>query len=252
MVIAVRCIDLNEGPAAVFRIVKANVQYINRFFVGRVGVDSRVVPGALLRSRCHHNFRWWLEYSGGQVTDWGVHVVDVGMWALGVDSTGPVEIEGSGEFPQVENGYNVATQFDTTLRFANGNTVILNSDPGGSVLIEGDEGRILVNRGRLVGKPIEELTKADAQWLDEQVAALYGPKRPGSHMRNFFECVKDRSQPASDVFTHHRTVSACHLANIAMRLRRKLTWDPAAEQFPSDEQANGMLSRTQRAGYEIA
>lgn len=203
-------------------------------------------------NRCHHDFRWWLEYSGGQVTDWGVHVVDIGMWALGVDGTGPTEIEGTGEFPKVENGYNVATRFDTTMRFANGNTVILNSEPGGSILIEGEKGRILVNRGRLVGKPIEDLTKAEQQWLEEEALKLYGAKEPGSHMRNFFDCMRDRSQPASNVVTHHRTVSACHLANITMRLNRKLVWDPASETFPHDEEANGYLSRVQRSGYEIA
>ena len=201
--------------------------------------------------RCHYEFRWWLEYSGGQITDWGVHVADIGLWALGLENTGPEEIEGAGEYPHIENGYNTATSFDCTMKFAGGNTVVLNSEPGGSIMIEGENGRILVNRGRLVGKPIEELSDTDKQWLDQEVEKLYRGKKPGSHMRNFFECIKDRSLPISDVFTHHRSVSACHLANIAMRLKRKLYWDPAKEDFKSDEEASAMLSRPQREGYEI-
>lgn len=202
-------------------------------------------------NRCLYNFRWWLEYSGGQVTDWGVHVVDIGLWALGLDHTGPVEIEGSGHFPHVENGYNVATSFNCTLRFSDDQTVVLSSDSGGSTMIEGEDGRILVNRGRLVGKPIEDLTKADQQWLDDEIAKLYHGKKPGNHMRNFFECVKDRSLPISDVYSHHRSVSACHLANIAMILGRKLKWDPKKEDFLGDDQASSMLSRKQREPYTI-
>lgn len=201
--------------------------------------------------RVHHNFRWWLEYSGGQVTDWGVHVVDIGLWALGLQETGPTTIEGSGTFPEVENGYNVATNYDTTMTFANGRKIHLTSEGGGDVMIEGEKGRILVSRGRLVGKPIEDLTAADHEWLDEQVIKLYRGKKPGDHMRNFFECVKDRSLPISDVFTHHRSVSVCHLANIMMRLNRKLEWDPVAEDFIGDDEASGMLSREQRAPYTI-
>jgi predicted dehydrogenase len=201
--------------------------------------------------RCHFNFRWWLEYSGGQVTDWGVHVADIGLWALGLDKTGPTTIEGSGTFPDVGNGYNAATGFDATMTFENGRKIFLTSADGGDVLLEGELGRIRVSRGRLVGRPIEDLTATDQDWLDEEVIKLYRGKQPGDHMRNFFECVKDRSLPISDVFTHHRSVSVCHLANIAMRLGRKLNWDPAAEDFIGDDEASSMLSREQRAPYTI-
>ena len=80
---------------------------------------------------------------------------------------------------------------------------------------------------------------------------LYRGKKPGDHMRNFFECVKDRSLPISDVFTHHRSMTVCHLANIAMKLGRKLRWDPDAEEFIGDDEASSMLSREQRAPYTI-
>jgi hypothetical protein len=70
-------------------------------------------------------------------------------------------------------------------------------------------------------------------------------------MRNFFECIKDRTQPISDVFTHHRAMTTCHLANIAIRLNRTLKWDPKAEQIVGDSQARQMQGREQRKGYEI-
>ena len=221
-------------------------------------------------NRVGWNFRWWLEYSGGQVTDWGVHHTDIALWALGVENTGPVEIEGDGEFPghpetfdpadffrgQVElpAHYNVATSFDCNLRFANGNVVNLVSRTN-ELIIEGEEGRrIRVNRGGLTGRPVEEIeaSPADTQWLEEEVQKLYRGMRLGTHMENFFDCVKSRELPIADVFTHNRAVDACHLANIAMMLRRKLRWDPEAEVFVDDDQANALLTRPYREKYALA
>jgi len=235
--------------------------------------------------RCHGSFRGWLEYSGGIVTDWGAHHVDVAQWALGYDQSGPVEIEGHGEFPlipddfdpveffagraRLPNGFNTVTTFEVTHRFANGSTMVVVPGPGNGVLIEGENGRIFVNRGRLSGKPIEELTKADRESLGDQTIRLYRGKpidpfdvatddtytgydrASTNHMQNMFDCVKDRSTPISDVFTHHRAVSSCHLTNIAMLLRRKLRWDPAKEDFIDDPQASALLARPQRSPYEI-
>jgi predicted dehydrogenase len=205
-----------------------------------------------VKERTHYEFRWWLEYSGGQVTDWGVHHVDIALWALGLDHTGPTSIEGTGEFNTQKNCYNVARTFDCTLDFDNGHQVALNS-VGNQLLIEGEKGRIRVNRGSLTGKPVEEIdaSPADKEWLQGEVAKLYRGMRMQGHMRNFFDCVKDRQLPISDVFTHHRSVSACHLANLAMILDRKLTWDPTSQDFVDDAEASSMLSREQRSPYEI-
>ena len=200
--------------------------------------------------RAHYDFRWWFEYSGGQVTYSGIHHVDIAMWAMGLENTGPVQIEGQGDFPKVNNGFNVPTTFHCTMKFANGSSIVLNSEKN-ALLIEGEKGRISVDRRHLIGKPIETLAKHDRQWLDQEVVRLYRGKQPGSHMGNFIECVKDRSLPISDVFTHHRALSACHLCNIAMRLRRKLDWDPVKEDFVGDREASGMLSRKQREPYDI-
>jgi len=200
--------------------------------------------------RCNYDFRWWLEYSGGQVTDWGVHHTDIAMWALGLENTGPVEIEGTGEFPQIENGYNTAVTFDCTMRFTEGREIRLYSGIN-ELIISGDRGRIRVNRGGLTGKPVEELTENDEDWINEEILKLCHGKKPGDHMRNFFECIKDRGTPISDVYSHHRSATACHLANVAMRLGRKLRWDPVKEDFIGDEEASAMLRRPQRKPYVI-
>jgi hypothetical protein len=119
------------------------------------------------------------------------------------------------------------------------------------LVISGENGRILVNRGRLVGKPIEDLTEKDREWLDEEVVKLYRGRKPTTHMADFFQCIQDRSLPISDVFSHHRTVSCCHLCNIAMRLERKVRWDPVKEDFLGDAEASAMLSRPQRKPFTI-
>ena len=103
-----------------------------------------------------------------------------------------------------------------------------------------------VNRGSLKGKAVDGLAAKDQEWLDAEVKRLYRGKQLGGHMNNFFDCVKDRSLPISDVFTHHRTMTSCHLCNIAMLLKRKLRWDPTREQFVGDEEANTLRSKPQR------
>ncbi len=221
--------------------------------------------------RGDYDFRWWLEYSGGQVTDWGVHHGDIAMWAMQLTNSGPTTIEGKGNYPQIENGFNVAIDFDCKFTFPGGHTARLYSGKN-ELIISGSRGRIRVNRGGLTGRPAEELgvahkigadewgsgeRPADAKlagqgpdWLQEAVDKLCNGKKPGNHMGNFFECIKDGGKPISDVWSHHRSVSLCHLANIAMRLDRKLDFDPVAERF-TDEEANKMLSRTQREGFQI-
>lgn len=215
---------------------------------------------AYCKQRCDFDFRWWLEYSGGQVTDWGVHHMDIALWALGLENTGPVSIEGRGTFPQIPNGFNVAVDFDCNLTFADGQVCRLYSGPN-ELIITGDKGRIRVNRGGLTGKPVEDLTPADEDWINDEIVKLCHGKNPsgangsnaraGAHMQNFFDCVKDGSRAISDPWTHHRSVSACHLANIAMLLERKLQFDPDKEDFVGDPEASGMLRREQRSEYSI-
>ena len=205
-----------------------------------------------IKQRTHYQFRWWQEYSGGQVTDWGVHHTDIAMWALGLENTGPTSITGKGVFDKRKDCYNVAHEFDCTMQFANGHQITLNSGKN-ELIIQGELGRIRVNRGGLSGKAVETVAqnKADQDWMNGEVQKLYRGKRLNGHMQNFFDCVKDRSLPISDVFTHHRSVSVCHLANIAMLLERPLKWDPKQQDFIGDKQASARLSREQRKPFEI-
>ena len=205
-----------------------------------------------IKERTHYQFRWWLEYSGGQVTDWGVHHTDIAMWALGLGDTGPTTIKGTGKFNRQSDCYNVAQTFDCTMDFANGHQIVLNSGRN-ELILEGEKGRIRVNRGSLTGKIVEDIAndKSEQQKLDEEVRKLYRGRPLQGHMQDLFSCIKDRALPVSDVFTHHRSVSVCHLANIAMLCGRKLTWDPQKEDFVGDEQASSMVSRKQREGFEI-
>jgi predicted dehydrogenase len=213
-----------------------------------------------IKERSHYTFRWWYEYSGGQMTDWGAHHVDIAQWAIGAEHSGPVEIDGQATFPHVENGYNVALDFSVKFRYANGVTLEVLDEGRNGIMFTGSEGRIFANRGVLSGEPAERL--ADEPLAREQFQ-LYAhdnldrPERTGkldaiiNHMGNFFDCVRTRNQPLADVTTQHRSVSTCHLANISMRLGRKLAWDPQAEQFIGDSEADGWLRREQRKGFEI-
>ena len=212
------------------------------------------------KQRCDYDFRYWMEYAGGQVTDWGVHHMDIAIWALGVENTGPVSVVGKGDFPKVENGFNVAINFDCNISYANGNVCRLYSGDN-ELIISGDKGRIRVNRGGLTGKPVEELTKSDEDRINQEIVKLCHGKDPsgedgddnkaGSHMRNFFDCVMDGGKTISDPWTHHRAVSNCHLSNIAMQLGRELKFDPEKEIVVGDEEATRMLKREGRKEYSI-
>ncbi len=203
--------------------------------------------------RCHFNFRWWYEYSGGIVTDWGAHHMDIAQWGLGMDQSGPLTIDGSKtKLPNIPNGFN--TPKDVVIDYTYAGDIQLQIVTGDEfVVFEGDQGRIKVNRGRVTGKPIEDqdADKALQDKINAVMVELYPNGKPGNHMGNFFECVKSRQQPISDAVSQHRSVSACHLGNIAVRLQRKLEWDPVKELFVGDEEANKMISRTQREGFEI-
>lgn len=214
-------------------------------------------------SRCHYEFRWWYEYSGGKMTDWGAHHVDIASWALDVCETGPTlveplmavhPVEFEGGMPQDDTQYNTATKFHVKATYGNGATLDIRENApdlgfNNGIMLEGTEGRIFVNRGKLTGKAVDGLK--DNPLKEETLKELYKDKQPGDHMRNFFECIVDRTQPISDVHTHHRAMTTCHLANIAIRLDRKLNWNPESEQIEGDSEAALWQAREQRKGYEI-
>jgi len=210
-----------------------------------------------IEERCHYTFRWWLEYSGGQMTDWGAHHIDIAQWAI---DAAPLEIDGRAKFPSVTDGYNVPIDFHVTYKYPDDVVMTVSDEGRNGILLTGTEGRIFVNRGDLTGKPVEDL-KADP--LSREQFHLYQhdnlgrPERSGkldaivNHVGNFFDCVETRHLPVSDVESQHLTVCTCHLGNISLRLSRPLKWDPERERFPDDQEANAMLQREQRTGFEI-
>ncbi len=215
----------------------------------------------------HYEFRWWYEFSGGKLTDWGAHHVDIAMWALMLNgqTAGPLSLGGTAEHPvEFKDGvavqkdrYNTATSFHFLAKFP-GDTelhiVDKDKDFDNGVMIEGEKGRLFVNRGKLTGAPVDALK--DAPLPEDAIKKVYKglpmeeSERKG-HWACFLNCVKSRKEPISDVHSHMKMLNVCHLAGISARLGREVKWDHIAEQIIGDEQANSMLARPYRAGYEI-
>ena len=154
--------------------------------------------------------------------------------------------------PTVDDRYNTTTEFLVKATFANDVEMHIRHDTENGVTFQGTNGRIFVTRDRidLSGGAVDALYRDPVP--ESLLVELRKGKRVDGHMANFFECVRDRAVPVSDVWTHHRALTTCHLANIAIRLGgRKLTWDPAREEIVGDSEANAWQSRPQRAGYEI-
>jgi predicted dehydrogenase len=211
--------------------------------------------------RCHYEFRWWYEYSGGKFTDWGAHHVDIALWAIQQDAKGkgPIEIDGTDAkhpvplkdgFPTVDDQYNTSQDFSVPCRFAGGTELVVTSRGDNGILFEGTKGRVFVNRSKITGTPIEENWDKDA-FGDAELKALYKGKPFEGHKENFYRCIREGGLPVSDVFSHIIAMNTCHLSAIAARLGRKIKWDPATETIQGDTQAAAMASRTPRAGFEI-
>ena len=216
--------------------------------------------GGIDASNCHAEFRWWLEYSGGKITDWGAHHVDIAQWMIRqvAAGQGPVKIipqmvKTSAGFdergnPRYRDRYNAPEQFTVHAEFPNGTLMEITSEGRNGILVEGTRGRIFVNRGTIAGRPIED--RANDPFSNDAVAQLYGGELV-SHMQNFFDCVANRRQPISDVWTHVTTLNTCHLANIAVRLGRPIRWDAGTQTIVDDPLADSMQARESRPGYEI-
>lgn len=214
-----------------------------------------------IKERCHYQFRWWYEYSGGKFTDWGAHHVDIATWALGEDKegSGPVEIDGTDAqhpvafkdgYPTDDSSYNTAHDYAVKCKFASGVEMIVTSRGDNGILFEGSKGRIFVSRGKIAGAPIEEKWD-DGKYTDEDLTRLFKGKPHEGHKANFYRCIKEGGLPVSDVFTHVQAMGTCHLSAIAARLGRVIKWDPKAEKIVGDEQAATFFAREQRKGFEI-
>jgi predicted dehydrogenase len=202
-------------------------------------------------TNCHYEFRWWYQFSGGRMTDWGAHMVDIAQWGLGRDGSGPIAVEATGTPPVKEpNAYSCHPDYEVTYTYDDGTKLIAHGKDkdGGDRNIKflGENGKwIYVDRNKIEAsdsKLLEEPLPADA-------APLY-PSRPTDHMGNFLDCVKSRQQPICDVAIGATSAIVCHIGVIALRTGKRLKWDPAKHRF-DDAEANTMLSRPMRAPWKL-
>ena len=205
------------------------------------------------KQRVHYYFRFFWDYSGGQMTNWGAHHLDIVQWALGMDQSGPQEIEGHARFDH-EKRYEVPAWFEIDYTYKHPNHKAIHSTKNTHVLcgmshrigitFEGEDGLIYVNRGVLEANSPDILTET----LKDSDEHLYASE---NHFQNWIECIKTRKAPICDVEIGHRSASVCHLGSISARLDRAIRWDPAKEEVEGDAEATKMLSYTYRAPWKL-
>ena len=198
------------------------------------------------KKRIHYNFRFFWDYSGGQMTNWGAHHIDIAHWGLGMDDSGPLEVEGTAEF-NPKGWHEVTEKCRIDYKYAGGITLTVGQEqsdiPMGTTFI-GDKGKIHVNRGVLKSEPGDIIK----QPIGDDEVKLY---KSNNHHQNFLECVKSRELPICDVEIGHRTATACHLGNIAVRLGQKVQWDPKKEQVVGNDDVAAMLERPYRSPWTL-
>jgi predicted dehydrogenase len=194
-------------------------------------------------NRCHYQFRWFSDYSGGKMTDWGAHHNDIAQWGIGADGSGPVKVSGKGEFYE-DGPHDVAGKFDLVYTYGNGVELHCHSDGENGVKFTGENGTVFVSRGKIEASD-PELLKTEFTANDLR---LYYSK---DHHENWLDCIQSRERPICDVEIGHRSCTVCHLGNITLKLGRELKWDPAKEQFVDDDQANLLVSKPMRAPWHL-
>lgn len=189
----------------------------------------------------------WRDFAGGEMTNWGAHGVDQIQWALGADETGPMEIMPLTEGP---NG-------QVAMKYASGVVVnfILEKGPMGGAVFIGEKGKLEINRNKITSNPPEiaaqilaklDVEEEERKWSDQ--TALWQARE---HLQNWLDCIRSREKPIADVEIGHRSITVCHLANIARQVGRSLRWDPAKEKFVDDAAADALLARERRKGFEL-
>ncbi len=205
----------------------------------------------------------WLrleQFGAGMITGWGAHHVDTAHWGMNTEHTGPVEIWGTAEFPK-HGLWDVHGTFKTEAVYANGVTMSISDSYPNGIKFYGAQGWIFVTRDESVTpgdagdtrhKP-QPLEASDPKILDSVIgpSEIHLYKSDDQH-GNWLDCVRSRKEPIAPVEIGHRACSTCLLHHIAMKTKRRLRWDPAKERFLNDDEANGMLSRPQRAPYRFS
>ena len=189
----------------------------------------------------------WRDFGGGQITNWGAHGLDQLQWALGADATGPVALAPLADGPAGA----------VAMRYADGVEVklVLDKGPMGGAVFVGEKGKLEINRNKIASNPPEIaaaiLAQLDAaaeekEWSDE--TALWQAR---AHLQNWLDCIRSRERPVADVEIGHRSATVCHLVGITRQLGRPLAWDPVTERFESDAEADALLVRKRRPGFEL-
>jgi len=197
--------------------------------------------------KTHGNFRQWLEYSGGMMTDWGAHHNDIAQWGLGTDRSGPIAVEAMGVRHFGHNCFNAFQEFEVTYTYPGDIKLITSNNGENGVQFDGENGWIFVSRG--------VIRASDQRLLDDPLPAnavrLYNSN---DHHGNFVECVRTKKQqPICDAEIGYRSVSVCHIGNICLREGgRPLQWDPVKQEFVNDKAANAYLSRPRRGVWKLA
>lgn len=195
-------------------------------------------------NRCHYQFRWFSDYSGGKMTDWGAHHNDIAQWGIGADGSGPVSVEPLSVTWNADGPHDVPLEFDVLYRYANGVQLVCHSQGENGVKFTGTDGWIFVSRGSIAASD-PELLKIEPTGDEIRLP------RVRNHHNNWLDCIASRERPICDVEIGHRSVTVCHLGNIALRLGRPLNWDPEREEFVGDEQANLLCTKPMRSPWHL-
>ncbi len=196
------------------------------------------------KHRVHYYFRFFWDYSGGQMTNWGAHHLDIAQWGLGMDESGPIEIESTGSFDS-QKRYEVPEKFSITYKYANDVTIYCESPaPKNGTTFIGEKGSIYVTRGNIESDPESILEEP----LKETDVHLYESK---NHHQNWLDCIKSRKLPICDVAIGHRSATVCHLGNISIRTQKKIKWDPAKEVVVGDAEVAKWVSKPYRAPWKL-
>ena len=195
--------------------------------------------------RCPGNFRWVRDYSGGQITDWAGHHCDIAQWGMGTELTSPVEIKGTGEAP-ADGLWDTVYKYRFVCKYAEGFTVIVadSTKHKMGVLFEGTNGWVYVTRGAIEAHPKSLLQSQ----IGPNEIHLY---ESNDHKGNFLDCVRSKSQTAAPAEVGHRSIMVGHLGLIAIKLGRKLHWEPVRERFVNDSEADALLSRPMRSPWRL-
>ena len=211
-------------------------------------------PYTEYRPNCvHYQFRWLYDYSGGVMTDWGAHHNDICQWALGMDQSGPVWVDGTRAKWHQQGPHTVPSNFDVHYKYASGTELWCHTDKqkyddgtefGNGIKFTGADGWVFVSRGKIQASDPALLK---TEFGPDDVRLYESP----NHHENFLDCVQTRERCICDVEIGHRSVSVCHIGNISMRLGRPLKWDPEKEEFVGDDAANRMVSKPMRAPWHL-